>query len=67
MIRLYRTAGDRRRAATLLKLQGFNYFVGYKDANPERPAGLSFGKAQWVAEGTTYSKDVYYEGNHIIH
>lgn len=59
MIRLYKTPADRRRAVTLLKHQGFNYFLGYRDAaNPERPAGLSFGVADWVPEGTTYSKDI---------
>lgn len=33
MNRLYKTAGDRRRAVSLLKQRGYNYFVGYKDAN----------------------------------
>ena len=50
-IRVYRTQGDRRRAAKLMK---WNYAVGYKDT---QGFGLSFGHAEW-AVGRKYRKDV---------
>jgi hypothetical protein len=37
-----------------------NYLVGYRDSNPDgRSFGISFGHADWVPEGQTYTKDVF--------
>jgi len=66
-IRLYKTAGDRRRAVTQMVRHGkYDYFTGYRDANSTHPAGLSFGNKTWM-KGTTLTKDVFYKGKHIIH
>jgi hypothetical protein len=56
-IRLYRNSGDRRRGVTQLKKHGYNYFTGYMDSNQGTPAGLSYGKAQWVGL-FPYEKDI---------
>jgi hypothetical protein len=46
-IRLYRNTIDRRRAMALLKKEGYNYFVGFTDANSIH-VGLSYGRMNWV-------------------
>jgi len=54
--RKYRTVADRKKAVDLLMKRGFNYFVGFKDADKERPAGLSYGVAEWA--GGVHTKDL---------
>ena len=46
--RLYRSAGDRRRAVALLKKDGFNCFIGFTDCHPSHSAGLSYSKVEWA-------------------
>jgi hypothetical protein len=64
-LRLYRNVGDRKKGMRWAIKRGYNYFVGFKDCNHTHPAGLSYGKADWVAEGKIYEKDVLV--NRIIH
>ena len=46
--RIYNNITDRRRAISNLKRIGYNYFVGYLNNDKRRPAGLSFGYAEWA-------------------
>lgn len=62
--RLYRNTGDRRRAVAYLKKKGHNYFIGFRDANPTHPAGLSYGHADWVGL-FPYERDVHQK--EIVH
>lgn len=48
----YQTAADRRRAMTMLRKHGWNYFVFYRDTQAE--FALDFGKADWVKQGSFY-------------
>lgn len=48
----YKTAGDRRRAMTMLRRRGWNYFVFYKDTNAR--FALDYGIADWVQKGSYY-------------
>jgi len=41
-----------------IRLGLLNYAVGYLDADPRRPFGLSWGRADWVARGGAYVSDV---------
>jgi len=65
-IRLYKTAAARRSAVTQMA-DRYNYFVGFREADTQNPAGLSFGVADWLHDGQIYCKDVYYRGDHIVH
>lgn len=62
--RLYRNTGDRRRAVAFLKRQGYNYFVGFRDAHPTHPAGLSYGHAEWAGL-IPYERDIHQK--EIVH
>lgn len=58
--RLYRNVGDRKRATTQLQKRGWNYFTGFRDCGDSKyPAGLSYGKADWVVNGYPYKKDIH--------
>lgn len=59
--RLYKSPGDRRRAVAMLVKRGFNYFVGYRDADKDCPYGLDFAVAEWVSEAKPrhiYKRDI---------
>lgn len=66
-LRLYRNIGDRKKGMKAAMKKGYNYFVGFLDSNETHHAGLSYGKADWVKEGSVYEKDVIYKGKGIIH
>ena len=56
LIRAYKTPGDRRRAHTMLKRSGYNYFVGFHDTSiSDHPFALNYGNAGWVEPGADYS------------
>lgn len=65
-LRLYKSAGARRSAVTQLRKFGYNYFVGFRDIDKIHPAGLSYGISE-VYPLNPYYRDIYYEGQHIIH
>lgn len=62
--RAYATVAARKIAVRRLIQSGYNYFVGYREAGePGFPAGLGFGKVDWLAPGEIHVKDV----NRLVH
>lgn len=57
--RAYRVPADRRRAISMLRKRGYNYFVCYLEAGKlpmesgQRNA-LQYGKVEWMAEGCAH-------------
>jgi hypothetical protein len=51
-IRGYKTKGDQYRAIAMLRKQGFNYFICFKDRQSDY--ALQIGHADWVREGDVY-------------
>ena len=49
--RLYERACDRYNAVRDFRRLGFNYFVGFMDADRTHRFGLQFGRADWVERG----------------
>ena len=57
--RSYHTPGDRSRAIALLRKQGFNYFVCYREGcigarNSNQIMAIQFTTAEWVMPGQVY-------------
>lgn len=55
----YRTMGDLKRGIAMLRKQGYNYFVSYKEGCPKaRESGQTFAiqacHADWVVTGQVY-------------
>jgi len=53
-IRGYESRADRKRAIAMLRRQGYNYFVCYRDTQSE--FALQYAKADWVKPGQAYIK-----------
>jgi hypothetical protein len=52
---LFKTNEDRAsQVAMMIDFCGYNYFTYYVDANEEFRYGLSYGFANWVADGSVY-------------